>query len=123
MAKAHGNYYDSLRKVQTHAGYPNHRPEFTRLAYWEGELAGTLRITSDTIRLGEARLHMGGLGWVSTAETHRHKGIARELLADTMNFLRARSYPRRHALRHPQFLSPLRLCHRLGQYDEVRQHR
>ncbi len=93
MAKAHrGNYYDSLRKVQSHAGYPNHRAEYTRLAYWSGELAGTLRITEDTIRLGEARLRMGGLGWVSTAEVHRHKGIARELVADTMNYLRARSF-------------------------------
>jgi GNAT superfamily N-acetyltransferase len=119
MAKAHrGNYYDSLRKVQSHAGYPNHRAEYTRLAYWGGELAGTLRITEDTIRLGEARLRMGGLGWVSTAEVHRHKGIARELVADTMNYLRARGYPRGDAVWHPQFLPPLRLCDgRLGEYE------
>lgn len=93
MAKAHrGNYYESLRKIQSLAAYPNHRPEHTRLAYWNGELAGTLRITADTIRIGEARLQMGGLGWVSTAEEHRHKGIARELVADTMNHLRARGF-------------------------------
>lgn len=93
MAKAHrGNYYESLRKVQAHAAYPNARPEHTRLAYWEGELAGCLRIFADTIRLGEARLHMAGIGWVSTAEAHRHKGVARELLAHTLNYLRAQRY-------------------------------
>lgn len=93
MAKAHrGNYYDILRKVQGYAGYPGHRTDHTRLAYWNGELAGTLRVTEDTIRIGEARLHMGGLGWVSTAEEHRHKGIARELVSDTMHYLRARNF-------------------------------
>lgn len=118
MAKTHGpNYWEALRKVQTHAGYPNYRPEFTRLAYWEGELAGTLRVTSDTIRLGEARLHMGGLGWVSTAETHRHKGIARELLADTMNFLQARGYHVAMLFGIPNFYHRFGFATALGQYE------
>jgi len=118
MAKAHrGNYYDSLRKVQGHAGYPGHRPEYTRLAYWNGEIAGTLRITEDSIRLGEARLHMGGLGWVSTAEEHRHKGIARELVADTMQFLRGRNFHVAMLFGIPNFYHRFGFTTVLGDYE------
>lgn len=94
MAKVYyRNYYEGLQQIRVFAkGYPGNRPEYTRLAYWNGELAGTLRVTADTIRLGEARLHMGGLGWVSTAEEHRHKGVARELILDTLQFLRTRGF-------------------------------
>lgn len=93
MAKvSRGNFYDALRRVQTHVSYPNHRPEYTRIAWRNGELAGALQLKEDTIRLGEARLHMGGLGWVCTAEQHRHKGVARELIADSLQFLRHRGF-------------------------------
>ena len=116
MAKAHGSYYQSLRRVQALTGYPNHRPEFLRLAFWNAELAGALRVTSDTIRIGEARLHMGGLGWVSTAEAHRHKGIARELIADTMHFLRARNYHVAMLFGIPNFYHRFGFTTTLGQY-------
>src|SRR5690606_38558626 len=51
-----------------------------------------LRITSETLRLGEARLKMGGFGWVTTAPRFRHKGIGRTLMAESMQYLRAHHY-------------------------------
>jgi len=94
MAQAYyQNYFDALQRIEMFGtGYPGYRPEHTRIAFWKGEMAGALRVTADAIRIGEARLKMGGLGWVSTAARHRHKGIARELLVDTMGYLRRNRY-------------------------------
>lgn len=118
MAKiSSGNYYDALRRVQSHTAYPNHRPEYTRLAHIDGELAGALQVTADTIRLGEARLHMGGLGWVSTAEQHRHKGVARELIVDTMQFLRARGFHVAMLFGIPNFYHRFGFTTTLAQYQ------
>lgn len=94
MAKAHRrDYYSILQWMETVGrNYPGFRREHTRIALLHGEIAGALRITTDTIRIGEARLKMGGLGWVTTAGTHRHKGIARELMLHTMQYLREQRY-------------------------------
>ncbi len=89
MAKVHcKDYFEGLRWMETAgAGYPNFRPEHTRIALWKGEVAGALRITTDTIRL-----KMGGFGWISTSGRHRHKGIARELIVDTLAYLQRQNY-------------------------------
>jgi len=79
--------YTDRWSVNWGQGYPGFAPEHTRLAYWRDELAGALRIHSETIRLGEARLKVGGLGWLTTTARHRDKGIGRRLLMDALNYL------------------------------------
>ncbi len=74
------------------ARYPGFRREHTRIALYRGELAGALRMNTETIRIGEARLKMGGLGWVSTTERHRRKGICTALLSDVFEYMREHNY-------------------------------
>ncbi len=74
------------------ATYPGFRPEHTRVALVDGEIAGALRVTTEVIRLGEARLKMGGLGWVATAEEHRHKGVCTALIRATLQYMRTHGY-------------------------------
>lgn len=94
MARVHFlDSFEALRWLETcGVNYPSFRREHTRVAYFKGELAGALRLTTGTIRIGEARLKMGGFGWVTTAGHHRHQGIARELIQDTMRYMREQNY-------------------------------
>ena len=93
MAKAQWNYFDAIRWMEnTGDGYPGYAREHTRMAWLHGELAGALRLTTDTIRIGEARLKMGGLGWVTTASHHRHQGVARELIGDALHYMKSHGY-------------------------------
>ena len=85
--------FDGLRWLTTcGAQYPGFRREHTRIAVLRGEVGAALRITTNTVRIGEARLKTGGLGWVTTAGYHRHKGVALALLNDTMHYLKAQNY-------------------------------
>lgn len=87
------DYYRATRWIESRgAGYPGHRREHTRIALWNGKLAGALRINSETIRLGEARLKTGGLGWVSTIPRYRKKGVASALVLDALDYLQRRNY-------------------------------
>ncbi|NUM55926.1 MAG: GNAT family N-acetyltransferase [Candidatus Hydrogenedentes bacterium] len=72
--------------------YPAFRPEHTRVAVRKGEVLGALHLTTDTVRIGEARLKMGGLGWVATSERHRKRGIGRKLIEETMAYMREHGY-------------------------------
>lgn len=72
--------------------YPGYRQEHTRIATHRGELLGALRLTTDTVRIGEARLKMGGLGWVATAPRHRRKGVCRRIIEDSIRYMRANGY-------------------------------
>src|SRR5262245_30394386 len=95
MARSHRpEFSESLNWFETTgATYPGFRPaEHTRVALIDGELAGALRLTTEVIRLGEARLKMGGLGWVATADEHRHKGVATALIRATLNYMAAHGY-------------------------------
>jgi predicted acetyltransferase len=94
MGKVFAHSFDDTVQWMRHVGsaYPGFRIEHTRVAYVDGDLAGTLRITSDTIRIGEARLHMGGFGWIATAAHHRNKGVASALIDDGIRYMRERSY-------------------------------
>lgn len=94
MAKSQAqNYFRSRDWIEnTGLQYPGFRREHTRLALYNGELAGALRLHTDTIRLGEARLKMGGFAWVSTNARHRHKGVARALISDTLEYMRGHGY-------------------------------
>lgn len=73
-------------------GYPGFEREHTRVAYCQGQFIGALRITTDTIRIGEARLKMGGLGWISVDDQFRGQGVARALINDALAYMRAQNY-------------------------------
>lgn len=93
MAKTQWNYFDAIHWMEsTGEGYPGYAREHTRMAFWNGEIAGALRLTTDTIRIGEARLKMGGLGWVATASRHRNKGVARTLIGDALHYMKLHQY-------------------------------
>jgi predicted acetyltransferase len=94
MARAHRPEFSATMHWFETSGatYPGFRPEHTRVALVDGELAGALRLTTEVVRLGEARLKMGGLGWVATAQEHRHKGVASALVQGTMRFMRSHGY-------------------------------
>ena len=72
--------------------YPAFRPEHTRVATRKGEVLGALHLYTDTIRLGEARLKMGGLAWVAVSQRHRKRGIGRRLIEETLAYMREHGY-------------------------------
>lgn len=72
--------------------HPGQETEHTRIAVWKGEVAGALRINTETMRIGEARLRVGGLGWLTTASRHRGKGIAALLMQDALAYLKLHGY-------------------------------
>ncbi len=94
MAKAHnGEASASMRWLETHAAsYPGLPPEHTRIAVLDGEIAGALRLTTETMRVGEARLKVGGLGWVATSPRHRHRGVCTQLLHGTLKYMYEHRY-------------------------------
>ncbi|MBI5095681.1 MAG: GNAT family N-acetyltransferase [Candidatus Hydrogenedentes bacterium] len=94
MAKVHyQDFFAGMHWLETcGAGYPGFLREHTRIAAHRGEIAGALRLNTETIRIGEARLKMGGFGWVTTAPRFRSKGIARALMNDTLGYLRSHRY-------------------------------
>lgn len=74
------------------AKYPGTTREHTRIALSKGKLAGTMRIQPETMRLGEARLRVGGLAWIATAPRYRGEGVGRCLMQDALNYLRHHAY-------------------------------
>lgn len=118
MAKAHfQDYFHAETWLQSAgAGYPGYRREHTRIAVLNGEIAAALRITTDTIRIGEARLKTGGLGWVTTSGRHRHKGLSRQLIQDAMRFMRAQNYHVSMLFGIPNFYHRFGFCTTLGEY-------
>jgi predicted acetyltransferase len=74
------------------AGYPGYRPEHTRVALFGSQVVAALRLTTDTIRIGEARLKMGGLGWVATDGAWGRRGIVSRLVTDTLRYMREHRY-------------------------------
>jgi len=94
MAKSHcADYFEGVEWLETcGVGYPNFLREHTRIALRNGDLAGALRITTETVRVGEARLRMGGLGWVTTVPRHRHRGVAYALIDNTLGYMQRHGY-------------------------------
>jgi predicted acetyltransferase len=74
------------------ANYPGFRPEHTRVAVLGGQIAAALRMNSETMQIGEARLKMGGFGWVSTTPAMRRRGIASKLIRHTLDYMREQRY-------------------------------
>ena len=94
MAKAHyADYFAALHWLETcGAGYPGYHREHTRIAVWKNEVAGALRMNTEIVRIGEARLKVGGFGWVTTCTRHRQKGVCRALMVDTLQYMRDHNY-------------------------------
>lgn len=94
MAKTFGPNYFAVRQQLDNvlAQYPGFQREHTRVAIRKGELAGALRITTDTIRIGEARLKMGGFGWVAVDDAFRKQGVASLLIEDALSYMRNHNY-------------------------------
>lgn len=69
------------------AAWPGHRPERVRLALRSGQVVGALRVAELTLRIGRARLRVGGIGWVSTHPDFRMQGVCAALMTDTLNYL------------------------------------
>lgn len=93
MAKTFGSYFGSLHSLETMGvNYPEFQRAHTRVALLGDEMVGAHRITTDTIRIGEARLRMGGFGWVATSARHRKKGIASAMLQDSLAYMRDHRY-------------------------------
>lgn len=97
-------------------GYPGFAPDRTRLAYWRGTLAGTMRIHSETMRIGEARLRTGLIAWPSTGAKYRDKGVARSLLDDAIRYLHEHRYHVALLFGQPQVHYPFGLTHCLPEY-------
>ncbi len=94
MARVHfSDYYQGMRWLDvTDQGYPEYKREHNRILYADGELAAALRLFTYTVRIGEARLKMGGFGCVTTAGPLRHKGYAARLMTDSMRYLHGHGY-------------------------------
>lgn len=94
MARAHSHADSSeLRWFEANAlRYPGYEREHTRIAVLRDEIVAALRMTTETIRIGEARLKMGGLGWIATASHHRRKGVSALLIRDTIAYMRQHNY-------------------------------
>jgi predicted acetyltransferase len=74
------------------ANYPGFRPEHMRVAVLDGQIAAALRINSEIMQIGEARLKLGGFGWVSTAPVMRRRGIASRLIRHSLDYMREQRY-------------------------------
>ena len=94
MTKVHfPGYYPARVQLDSFIGnYPEFRREHTRLLTVSGQIVACLCIFTHTVRIGEARLKVGGIGNVTTAGPWRNRGYAALLMADTMHFLKSRGY-------------------------------
>lgn len=90
---AQGDFSAALQWLETcGVNYPDFQREHTRIAMCQGEIVGGLRINTDTIRIGEARLKMGGIGWVTTSPRWRKRGICRVIMNDALQYMREHKY-------------------------------
>jgi predicted acetyltransferase len=94
MAK--GARYDAKRLrhwlEEAGTGYPGYEREHTRLAVREGKLVGALRLFSETARVGEARLRVGGLGFLAAAPDGGGDSVTAALLVNSLHYLRTHDY-------------------------------
>ena len=65
-------------------GFAFHR---VRIVLLEGQLVGALRVIDVPLRIGQARLAAGGIGWVSTEVSARGRGVCSALMADTRDYM------------------------------------
>lgn len=87
------DYWESMEWLERCGPtWPGFHREHTRIALQGDDIVGGLRILTATIRIGRARLRMGGLGWVSTPPHHRNKGICKALVLDSVDYMKRNGY-------------------------------
>ncbi len=88
-----GRYEDNRRWLDVSGVmYPGFRREHTRIALANGDLAGALRIATETMRLGEARLKAGVLSWAAVSPHYSGTTVLNALLCDAFNYMAAQRY-------------------------------
>ncbi len=118
LAREHGEDEAVARQRLESAatGYPESAPEHLRLAWSGEELVGALRITTDTIRIGEARLRLGGLGRPAAAPRHRGRGVHARLVEDALAYLRQQRYHLAALFARPEAYQRFGFCGALAEY-------
>ena len=72
--------------------WPGFEFEKVRVALADDQIIGALRVIDVPLRIGEARLRAGGIGWVSTHAAFRGMGICSALMADAHAFMAINGY-------------------------------
>ena len=65
-------------------GDPWYKHDYTRVCALDGKLVSALQICEREVRVGSARIRMGGIGNVATHPDHRRKGYSSRLLRDAI---------------------------------------
>jgi len=88
----HGCNHDVRRHLEEIERAPGTRPEFHRFARFGGRIVSRLRIVESTLRIGRARVRMGGIGDVQTDPAHRGRGCASACIRDSIEFMRREGF-------------------------------
>ena len=101
------------------SGYSGHYREHVRIAMSGGEVVSALRCTLETIRIGEARLRMGGLGWISVSARPRGPKGLRALIANALHYLATQRCHVSMLFAAPGFCDGMGFTHSLTDYAFV----
>ena len=74
------------------SAYPGYQRDHTRIALSNDEIISALRINSETLRIGDARLKVGGLGWISIANKDIGSSFLNQLISDTLGYMKRHAY-------------------------------
>jgi predicted N-acetyltransferase YhbS len=93
-ARTFGGHYDEVlqRQVCEIEDAPGARPELRRVARVGGRIVAHVGIIDLTVRIGRARLRMGGLAGVMTDPEHRGRGLASACMRDAVDFMRREGF-------------------------------
>ena len=94
LAKAYpGNYakyYDLFQRRI--AEFPGLKLRDCRVLEVDGDAVSHVRVVPHVMRVGRARLRLGGIGGVGTHPDHQKRGYAAALLHDTMQYMQREGY-------------------------------
>jgi len=88
----HGCNHDVKRHLRAIERDPGTRPEFHRFARQDGRIVSRLKIVEMTLRIGRARVRMGGIGDVQTDPACRGRGCASACIRDSIEFMRREGF-------------------------------
>jgi predicted N-acetyltransferase YhbS len=83
-----GSEEAAQRRLQSSLQSPDFRAERVRGAFRDQQLLGGYTVHDRNLRMGAARLSVGGIGSVVTAPEARKQGVARALMQDAIAFAR-----------------------------------
>ncbi len=91
MALSTGTGEGSLLNGGAHSSETVQR-EHTRIAVLNGDIAGVVRLTAETLRLGESRLRAALVHDLTVPEHYRDRGVADALMDDVNAFVQHHGY-------------------------------